>query len=208
LLLISRVGLGLAGRSEHGKTMARPIVQESSMTKLLAQAVLSRRRVLAGLAAAMAQPLGPALARKRLDAKGFLESIYQRYVGGSNGAKPIPLDTAKAVRDYFTVGLASLIIEDQAASAKRGEPPALDNDPFVGLKDWDISNLVIEAKESGALKATGTVTFENSGSTRKIILELLRSGDDWRIADIKWESGSLRGLYRRKATRDAQAPTP
>jgi hypothetical protein len=182
------------------------------MTELFVPRALSRRRVVVGFAAAIAWPLAPALARKRveasrrLDAKGFLESIYQRYVGSSAAAKPVSLDTAKAVRDYFTVGLASLIIEDQATAAKRGEPPVLDNDPFVGLKNWDISNLAIEAKESGALKATGTVTFENSGKTEKVVLELLRSADDWRIADITWETGSLRGLYRRKATRDAQGP--
>jgi hypothetical protein len=182
------------------------------MIKFFGPAAVSRRRVVAGLAAAIAWPLAPASARnraeisKRLDAKGFLESIYQRYVGSSTATNPVPLDTAKAVRDYFTVGLASLIIEDQAAAAKRGEPPALDNDPFVGLKKWDISNLAIEAKESGALKATGTVTFENSGKAQKVVLELLRSADDWRIADITWETGSLRGLFRRKATRDAQGP--
>jgi hypothetical protein len=182
------------------------------MTELFVPRALSRRRVVVGFAAAIAWPLAPALARKRveasrrLDAKGFLESIYQRYVGSSAAAKPVSLDTAKAVRDYFTVGLASLIIEDQATAAKRGEPPVLDNDPFVGLKNWDISNLAVEAKESGALKATGTVTFENSGKTGKVVLELLRSADDWRIADITWETGSLRGLYRRKATRDAQGP--
>jgi len=31
---------------------------------------------------------------------------------------------------------------------------------------------------------------------------LLRSGKEWRIADIVWDSGSLRGLYRRKAAYD------
>jgi hypothetical protein len=170
---------------------------------------LSRRSVLAGAAIAVAFPALPASAAKAVTkesvAKAFLDSIYQRYVGNSvETAKGIPLASAKSVRGYFTVGLASLIIDDQATAAKRGEAPVLDGDPFVGRQDWDISNLAIEVKETGALKAIGTVTFMNSGKPEKVVLELLRSGDDWRIADITWESGSLRGLYRRKATRDAE----
>jgi hypothetical protein len=59
-------------------------------------------------------------------------------------------------------------------------------------------------KETGAVKAIGTVTFMDSGKPQKVVLELLRSGNDWRIADIEWESGSLRALFRRKATHDAE----
>jgi hypothetical protein len=172
---------------------------------IFARAALSRRRVVTGLAAVLSFQVVSALAAKDSAAKTFLDSIYQRYVGSSaETAKGIPLTNAKIVRGYFTVGLASLIIDDRASSAKRGEPPALDGDPFVGRQDWDISNLAIEVKETGAVKAIGTVTFMDSGKPQKVVLELLRSGNDWRIADIEWESGSLRGLYRRRATHDAE----
>ena len=94
--------------------------------------------------------------------------------------------------------------ETMAAKLAAKEPPALDGDPFVGRQDWDISDLAIEVKETGAVKAIGTVTFMDSGKPQKVVLELLRSGNDWRIADIEWGSGSLRGLYRRRATHDAE----
>jgi hypothetical protein len=32
------------------------------------------------------------------------------------------------------------------------------------------------------------------------VVEMLRSGKDWRIADIQWDASSLRSLYRKKAT--------
>ena len=48
-------------------------------------------------------------------------------------------------------------------------------------------------------KAIGTVTFMNSGKAEQVVLELLRSGSDWRIADVAWESGTLRALYRHAA---------
>jgi hypothetical protein len=166
------------------------------------------RGIAAGVAALLALAVLPAFAAGGSPAKAFLDSIYQHYVGSSAAAKGIPLANTKAVRGYFTVGLASLIIEDRAAAAKRNEPPVLDGDPFVGRQDWDISNLAIDVKDSGGFKAVGTVTFMDGGKPSKVVLELLRSGNDWRIADIEWESGSLRGLYRRKAARDSEAAAP
>jgi uncharacterized protein DUF3828 len=175
------------------------------------RAALSRRRVVTGLAVVLGFPVFPALARKKpaseeSAAKAFLSSIYQHYLGKSSGdTTGVALTNAKLVRSYFTVGLASLILEDRATAAKRGEPPVLDGDPFVGHQEWDISDLSIEVKDTGALKTTGIVTFMNSGQPEKVVLELLRSGKEWRIADIEWGSGTLRGLYRRKAAHDSTA---
>ena len=176
--------------------------------KIAASAGLSRRRMVAGLMTGLAVALAfPASAASESAAKTFLNSIYQHYVGNSSGsAKGVALSNTKLVRGYFTVGLASLIIEDRATAAKRGEPPVLDGDPFMGHQDWDVSNLAIEVKDSGGAKATGTVTFMNAGKPEKIVIELLRSGNEWRIADIEWDSGTLRGLYRRKAAHDGLAP--
>jgi hypothetical protein len=174
-----------------------------------AKAALSRRVILTGFAIALAAlPVLPALAGSGSAAKAFLAEIYQQYVSSSAGtAKGISLNSVKTVRSYFTYGLASLIIEDRAAAAKRGEPPVLDCDPFIGSQDWDISNLAIEVKDAGAFKAIGTVTFMNSGKPEQAVLELLRSGNDWRIADVAWDSGTLRTLYRRHAARDSE-PAP
>jgi hypothetical protein len=173
---------------------------------IVARAVLSRRRIVAGVAVALVFPVLPALAGAEPAAKAFLNSIYQRYLGSSSGAaKGVALSNANLVRGYFTVGLASLILEDRATAAKRGEPPVLDGDPFIGHQDWDISNLTVEVKDTGAFKTIGTVTFMNAGKPEKIVIELLRSGKEWRIADIEWDSGTLRGLYRRKAAHDSEA---
>src|SRR6516164_4392917 len=106
------------------------------------RAARSRRSLVVGLALiglAVASPVLPAHAADT-SAKTFLQQIYQKYVGSSaDAAKGVPLAAAKEVRGYFTVGLATLILEDRASAAKRGEPPALDGDPFVGHQDWDIS---------------------------------------------------------------------
>ena len=61
------------------------------------------------------------------------------------------------------------------------------------------------ARLPGAFKATGTVTFTNDGKPETIVLELQRSGNDWRIADIDWNSGNLRRAFRRKAAYGGEA---
>jgi len=131
-------------------------------------------------------------------AKSFLGSIYQCYVGKSSaGAAGIRFTNAQSVRNYFTSALASLILDDRAAATRRGESPALEGDPFIGRKDWDISDLSIDVNDTDGPRTVGTVTFMNFGKPQRIVLELLRSGKEWRIADVEWDSGTLRGLYRR-----------
>jgi hypothetical protein len=78
-------------------------------------------------------------------------------------------------------------------------------DPFVGCQDWDISNLAIQVKEIGA-KATGIVAFINAGKPQKVVLELQRSSDGWRIAEIQWDYASLRGLFRSRAAYNVEGP--
>jgi len=157
---------------------------------------ISRRGVIASLIVLI--PI-PGLGKER-PAKAFLDEIYRHYVGSSrHDATGIALTDAKAVRAYFTAGLSLLIIEDQARESEHDAPPVLDCDLFVGHRAWDISDLVIDVKQAGAFKAIGTVTFNNDNKPSKVVLELQHFGDDWRIADIEWDSGSLRNAFRRKA---------
>jgi len=95
-------------------------------------------------------------------------------------------------------------LEDGAAATQQGKSPVLGTDPFIGRPEWDISALSIDVNDTGAPKTTGTVTFMNFGKPERVVLELLRSGKDWRIADVDWGSGTLRGLYRGKAAYDGE----
>jgi hypothetical protein len=52
-------------------------------------------------------------------------------------------------------------------------------------------------KETGA-KAIGTISFNNFGKPEQVVVELLKVGADWRIAEIKWGPLTLRSIYRRK----------
>ena len=101
------------------------------------------------------------------------------------------------MRQYFSPGLASLILEDSAQAGKLGETPTLNGDPFVGHQEWQISDLAIEVKDA-TVKAVGTVSFTNFGKQETLVLELLKVGESWRIADIRWPTGTLRELYRKR----------
>jgi hypothetical protein len=162
---------------------------------------ISRRAFAAGLAAALATP-APLFARAvepPTTAKTFLEKIYAAYVGSAQkGANGVQLDTPADIKRYFTPGLAMLILEDEAAAEKRGEEPTLDGDAFIGHQDWEIADLTVDVKEAGT-KAKATVSFTNFGKSEKVMVELLKVGTDWRIADIQWDDAStLRGLFRKK----------
>jgi hypothetical protein len=162
---------------------------------------ISRRGFAAGLAALLAAP-APLLARPAEPpptAKRFIEQIYGAYVGSTQkGASGVSLDGPGDIKRYFTPALAILIIEDEAAAEKRGEDPTLDSDAFIGHEDWDIANLTVDVKEAGA-KAKATVSFTNFGKAEKVVVELLRVGPEWRIADIQWgDASTLRGLFRKK----------
>lgn len=163
-----------------------------SLRKLASWCVVAAALVLLGMGATQARATD-------IGAKAFLNSIYDAYVNHSAGtAKGVVLNSADAVRRYFSPGLASLIIEDNPGLREPGEGFVTGSDPFVGRGSWDISNLSIEVKESGPLKATGTISFSNFGLPEKVEVELLKVGNDWRISEIKWGSLTLRSLYRKK----------
>ena len=178
--------------------------------KMKIGSTFSRRRLAFGFASILAFRAVPAFAGGKRHAgkpaaEEFLGSIYQRYLGKSSAAgSGVVLANAQSVRSYFTPGLALLILEDRAAASEQGETPALKSDPFIGRSEWDISDLSIDVKDTGAPKTVGTVTFSNFGKPEKVVLELLRLGSEWRVADVKWDSGTLHGVYRRKAAYDGQ----
>lgn len=129
-------------------------------------------------------------------AQSFVEAIYKPYA--NKGFKGIPYSSEAGLRGYFEPKLASAIIKDMEAAARRKEVPKLDGDPFIDAQDWEIANLAINVKSAGD-KASATVTFTNFGQSKTISLDLVKSGSaGWRIADISAPSGSLRKLFKVK----------
>jgi hypothetical protein len=133
-----------------------------------------------------------------LTATAFVTKIFGAYKG--KNSKGISIDTEADIRRYFEPSLAAMIIKDRKAADRRKEVPTLDGDPFVDAQDWDISALEIAVTDAPPDKAEATVTFKNFDEPVKVVLNLIKIKNDWRIADITSQRGerteTLRGLFK------------
>jgi hypothetical protein len=128
------------------------------------------------------------------DAKTFVENIYKRYLGKNT---PGPdLSTREALDLHFTPSLADLIEKDAKEAEKLQEAPLLNGDPFVDAQDWEITDPVVTIQEAAPDRATATVTFKNLGKAVTVRLALVLTPKGWRIDDVFWSEGNLRGLYK------------
>ena len=157
-----------------------------------------RRLVLAAIAALPAQAWAQAQEpgkseppKETVTPEAFLRGIYTPYPNQDFKGQPF-----WQVDRFFTPDLARAIEADMREAKRRGEVPRLDGDPFVDAQDWDIAKLAISVKTEGP-KTVGMVSFENQGKPTEIKLDLVRTGMGWRIADIKWPSGTLSELYKK-----------
>jgi Protein of unknown function (DUF3828) len=160
--------------------------------------MLTRRVIL--LAIASSAVTGPALGDDGT-ALAFVTAIYAAYKG--KNSKGVRLDNETALRRYFEPSLATLIATDEKGAARRHDVPTLDGDPFVGGQDWEIGAVNIAMTNVGANAATATATFNNAGSPTKVVYDLVKNNNDWRIHDITWlydgKPQTLRGLYAKKS---------
>jgi hypothetical protein len=129
--------------------------------------------------------------------EAFLTAIYKHYPG-KVGQTGLPLNSDADIRRYFEPSLATLMIADRKAAATRDEPPTLDGDPFVGAQEWEIKDLHVSVAEAGADRAVGTVAYKSFDAPVTITVDLVRTAHGWRIGDVHWPDGTLRGLLTAK----------
>jgi hypothetical protein len=181
------------GADPGGPCMTKAINHTEALA-LLTAASPTRRTFM--IAAAFVLITMPALAADA-SAKTFVTGIYDAYKG--SGAKGLPLDSENAVRRYFEPSLATLIIKDRRSAARRREVGKLDGDPFIDAQDWNIDKFDVEIADTGPGKAKATVKFVNLDQPAMVVLDLVKNGKDWRIAEITWlhdgKPETLRALY-------------
>lgn len=155
------------------------------------------RTLLSGvLVAALSVGVSTAAAAPAASPQTFVEAIYKTYLGKT--AKGVQLTDEAVIRRYFAPPLADAIVKDRAEADQRGDVPTLDGDPLVDAQDWEIARLRVSTKPAGADAATATVSFTNLKKPKTMMLDLVKVGGAWRIADIKGPSGSLRDLMKVK----------
>jgi hypothetical protein len=158
--------------------------------------MITLRNLLLGVLVCPAIAMVPARAADT-SAKAFVEAAYAAYQGKDQNG--ISLGRDAVVKRYFEPNLATLIIGDAKAAARRGEVPRLDGDPFIDGQDWQLDSFAIVVRDISPSKAIATVSFKNFDKPTTVVLDLVRLKAGWRVADISWgRKDTLRGLYRKK----------
>jgi hypothetical protein len=158
--------------------------------------MIARRHILIGIWIGVAFATGAASAAGS-SARSFVDSIYANYTGKTGNG--VPLDTDAAVRRYFEPKLAALILADRRNAGKRGEVGKLDSDPFIDAQDWQIDAVDVAVRDLTPDKAAATISFKNLGKQKSVVLDLVKLGAGWRIADITWDDKrTLRGIFAKK----------
>ena len=143
-------------------------------------------------ACAVGLPIAARAEDHQAAALAFLESVYAPY--RNNGMGIDRTDTA-VVERLFTPELAALITADDERAAAEGEVPNLDSDPFIDAQDGEIGDIAVTVADAPGGRMTGRASFTNSGDPKLIELVLVETPAGWRIDDIHWPEGTLRGLY-------------
>ena len=168
-------------------------MQRIGLARMQGRIMIARRSFLMALWIGLALASVGAMAAEP-SATSFVEAIYAPYK--VKDGKGSPLDSDAAVKRYFEPRLAALIIKDRNKAAKRGDVSTLEMDPFIDAQDWDISAVDVAARDTGAEKASATVSFKNLGKPHTVMLDLVKLKDGWRIADINWgRKQTLRALF-------------
>lgn len=137
-------------------------------------------------------------ARTGQSAEAFLHSIYDRYVGPQDKARPIDYSKSRELSYYFEPSLAGIIQEDFIRAKKADDVPTLDADPFIDAQDWEIKSFDIQVTAVDGDHANAVVTFDNTGEHKVLHIQLVRIAGNWRIHDIDYggREGTLRALYK------------
>ena len=111
-------------------------------------------------------------------ADAFVRGVYRDY------GKPDRADVlGEPAPGIFAPRLLGLIRADEKAAA--GEVGRLDEDPLCGCQDDDgfrLSSVRVVRRAAG--RAVATVRFVISVVRVVVVLDLVRTGDGWRIADV------------------------
>lgn len=126
--------------------------------------------------------------------QAFLEAVFKPYLeSGYRGQHYWEADR------FFEPALANAIKADREAAEQGGKKPRLNIDPFVSPtelpRDWQISNLTVAAVATAGGAATGQVLFVNQKKPSHQTINLVKTADGWRIAEIRGSGSSLRVLY-------------
>jgi hypothetical protein len=118
-----------------------------------------------------------------LSPKDLVAQFYQ-----AHRSKHDPLDETHLLGRYFDAALLKLYLKDKREA--NGEVGRLDGDPLYNAQDFKITDFSVSAPEMAGGKTRVTVHFRNLGKPTRVEYVLSRTGEGWRISDIRYDDGS------------------
>jgi hypothetical protein len=141
-------------------------------------------------------------------AHNFVQGFYDWYTPLSQRKSPDPARFAvlNAANQYLEASLAKSLREDSLARTSRSRD-FLDLDPFLDSDDPCPRYKVTEVRPSGAgFRVRVTPVCPNASwqanQPQRPVVEVLRAGDGWRIANVYYETRSLKGRLCEAAMSD------
>ena len=123
-----------------------------------------------------------------LSPKDIVAQFYQ-----AHRSKHDPLAETQLLSRYFDAELLRLYLKDIREA--KGEVGRIDADPLYNAQDFEIKDFSISAPEMAngprrtGIEARVTVNFKNIGKPQRIVYVLSRTGNGWRISDIRYDDG-------------------
>jgi hypothetical protein len=118
-----------------------------------------------------------------LSPKDLVAQLYQ-----AHRSKHDPLDETALLGHYFDAALLKLYLKDRREA--KNEVGRLDGDPLYNAQDFEIKGFSISAPETDGGEMRVTVNFKNFGKPTRVVFVLSRTGNGWKISDIRYEDGS------------------
>lgn len=134
------------------------------------------------------------------DPKALVEAFYQPYL--TDDFEEF-IELKKDEPSFRSASLQALYDKDDAETPD-GEMGRLDFDPFVDGQDFQITDIEFAEPHIVGELANVAVTFKNFGEERKIVVEAVLEGDEWKINDV-WRSD---GDYPYRLREILEAPRP
>lgn len=125
------------------------------------------------------------------DPQIVLDEIYGQVAEMCSEDAPGPAYDIEAIaKAYFTPALAKKISSGLASGA-------LDYDVLVDGNDCKVSDLDLTIVGGGNTTAIARASFKNFGEERVVDLQMVKSGEDWQVADIVYRhrAFSLKSAY-------------
>jgi hypothetical protein len=118
-----------------------------------------------------------------LTARDVVAQLYQ-----AHRSKHDPLNETPLLGRYFDAALLKFYLRDQRQA--NGEVGRLDGDPLYNAQDFKITDFTISPPETAGGETRVTVRFKNFGKPICVDYLLTRTGDGWKISDIRYDDGS------------------